>query len=230
MKPPVRKPRGQSSLCDLPPPSHLGSVGTVSYKFCRKRSSPWWGLWAPGREPLPAATSLFPVMSWCHWSFWDPHLGKDSRTFPAGSKGNCSPSSETLLNPTAQGIMISTSPRELPADREATHTPFMLGVCSCFPSGLLLLTCHINWILSCPLFHHQTHDDTKKNPDWPPLWVTGSKVDDSPFSWKLTAKIPPEIFVPVFLFHLASCHLSFSPLVQLSRHFLTWLNKAELIK
>ena len=51
----------------------------------------------------------------------------------------------------------------------------MLGVCSCFPSGLLLLTCHINWTLLCPFFHHQTHDDTKKKtPDWPPLWVTGS--------------------------------------------------------
>ena len=31
-----------------------------------------------------------------------------------------SPSSETLLSPTAQGIMLSTSPRELPAEGEDT--------------------------------------------------------------------------------------------------------------
>ena len=55
-------PRAELTGCS-PPPSHLGSVGTVSYKFCQKGSSPCWGLWAPGREPLPAATSLFPVMS-----------------------------------------------------------------------------------------------------------------------------------------------------------------------
>ena len=31
-----------------------------------------------------------------------------------------SPSSETLLSPTAQGVMLSTSPRELPAEGEDT--------------------------------------------------------------------------------------------------------------
>ena len=38
MKPLVRKPS----------PWLLGSMGTVSYRFCRKGSSSWWGLWAPG--------------------------------------------------------------------------------------------------------------------------------------------------------------------------------------
>ena len=41
---------------------------------------------------------------------------KDSRTFPGGSQGNCPPSSETLVSAPAQGLMLSTSPRELPAD------------------------------------------------------------------------------------------------------------------
>ena len=63
MKPPVRKPRGQSSLFALPLLSLLCSVETVSYKFCRKELSPWWGLWAPGHEPLPSAVSLFPLLS-----------------------------------------------------------------------------------------------------------------------------------------------------------------------
>ena len=62
MKSPVRKPRGQSSLC-APLALILCSVGTISYKFCRKGSSPWWGLWAPGHEPLPSAPSLFPLLS-----------------------------------------------------------------------------------------------------------------------------------------------------------------------
>ena len=230
MKSLLRNPETRAHCMLSPHPWLLCSVGTVSYKFCRKGSSPWWGLWAPGHKPLPAATSLFPVMSWCQWSFWDPHLGKDSRTFPAGSKGNCSPSSETLLIPTAQGITISTSPRKLPADREATYTPFMLGVCSCFPSGLLLLTCHINWTLLCPFFHHQTHDDTKKKNPWlaPSLgyWIQSRWLS---IFLKANSKNPTRNFC-TFLFHLASCHLSFSPLVQLSRHFLTWLFKAELIK
>ena len=33
-------------------PQLLSSVGTVSYKFHRKGSSPWWGLWVPGHEPV----------------------------------------------------------------------------------------------------------------------------------------------------------------------------------
>ena len=57
MKPPMRKPRGQSSLCTLPGPQLLGSMGTISYEFRRKGSMPWWGLWAPGHEPLLSAVS-----------------------------------------------------------------------------------------------------------------------------------------------------------------------------
>ena len=72
MKPPVRTLRGQSSLCDLPLPSASVLSGNISYKFHRKGSSPWWGLWIPGHEPLPCAVSLFPSMSWCQRSFWDP--------------------------------------------------------------------------------------------------------------------------------------------------------------
>ena len=54
-------------------------------------------------------------------------LNKDSRTFPGGSQRSCPLSSETLLNPTAQGILLSTSPRELPA--EGGDTPSLrLGV------------------------------------------------------------------------------------------------------
>ena len=63
MKPPVRKPRGQSSLCARPLLSLLCSLGTVSYKIYKKSSSPWWGLWAPGHELLSSAVSLLPLLS-----------------------------------------------------------------------------------------------------------------------------------------------------------------------
>ena len=60
MKSSVRKSRGPSSLCARPLPSLLCFLGTVSYKFCKKCSSPWWGLWAPGHElfPLPCPSFL----------------------------------------------------------------------------------------------------------------------------------------------------------------------------
>ena len=51
------RPTEQSSLCALSVPSVLGSVGTISYKLCRKGSSPWL---VPGHKPLPPAESLFP--------------------------------------------------------------------------------------------------------------------------------------------------------------------------
>ena len=90
-------PTEQSSLWALSVPSVLGSVGTISYKLCRKGSSPWL---VPGHKPLPTAESLFPLMSGCQWSFWNSHRlpSKDTRTSPGGSQVNCPhPSSETLL-------------------------------------------------------------------------------------------------------------------------------------
>ena len=54
MKPLVRKPS----------PWLLGSMGTVSYRFCRKGSSSWWGLWAPGPSPWLIGGCLLHVYSY----------------------------------------------------------------------------------------------------------------------------------------------------------------------
>ena len=118
MKPPMRKPRGQISLCALPRPHIWAQWERSLYKFCRKGSRLWWALWVPGHS-LFLPVSLFLLMGWCQWVFWEPSpIRKDSRTFPGGSQGNCPPSSETVLSPTAQGVLLSTSPRKLPAGEE----------------------------------------------------------------------------------------------------------------
>ena len=43
-------PRAELTVWSPPGPRLLLSVGTVSYKFRRKGSSRWWGLWAPGHS------------------------------------------------------------------------------------------------------------------------------------------------------------------------------------
>ena len=100
MKPLVRKPS----------PWLLGSMGTVSYRFRRKGSSSWWGLWAPGLS-LEALRGTAPPPT---------------------------PSSETLLSLTAQAVMLSTSSRELPADGK-THCPSGLGFVGVSPLGYFYL-------------------------------------------------------------------------------------------
>ena len=99
--------------------------------------------------------SLIALMSWCKWSFWNtPPPSKSSRKFPGDSQGNCIPNSETLLSPTTQGIMVSTSSREFSAHGEDTPS-LRLGVYMCFPSGWFLLTWQKSRSPLCPV-HHQT--------------------------------------------------------------------------
>ena len=108
----------------------------------------FWVQWEPsltnsaGRGQAPSGdcgfqdTSLFPLqcppfplMSWCSGASGTapPPISKDSRTFPGGLQGTCPPSSETLLSPTAQGVMLSTPSRELLVDRGDTPS-LRLGV------------------------------------------------------------------------------------------------------
>ena len=74
----------------------------------------------------------------------------------------------------------------------------------------------------------------KFNPEWPILTslllVTGCDVLGFPFSWKLKAKFPFQIFVFIFLSHSTPSLMSWPSLVQISTHYLTWLNKAGFIK
>ena len=127
-------------------PRLLGSVGTISYKFCRKGSSPCWGLWAPGQESLPGAVSLFPVKSWCQWSFWDlsnPQV-KVSDLPPEALRG---PAQRPCSAPQ---LRASCSQHHLESSLKTEEdTPSLrLRVYTCVLSGLFLLTCHNGrWLL-----------------------------------------------------------------------------------
>ena len=121
MKPPMRTPRGQSSLCDHPP-----ALG-----FCSQ--------WEPslinsaGRAQAAGGDCGLQDIPW-----------RLSGALPSGS--------DTLLHPTAQGILVSTSSRELPADWGDTPS-LRLRLYRCFVSGLFLLTQCKSRRRLCPLYH-----------------------------------------------------------------------------
>ena len=127
-------------------PRLLGSVGTVSYRFPRKGSSPWWGLWAPGHERLPAAVSLsFNELMPVELLGPPPPPSKGFRTCSEGLQGDCPPSSTPQLRVSAQPhssghSAFNITPRA-PAD--GGNTPSLgLGVYMCALSRLFLLTSH----------------------------------------------------------------------------------------
>ena len=145
MKPPVRKPRGQSSLCVLAP-SASGFSGNHLFQIQQEEIKPLVGT----LDSRTRASSLCCV----HLSFKElmqvellgppyPHSKQRFQNIPWRLSRELPhpppPSSESLLSPTAWGVLLSTSPRELPADREDTLS-LRPGVCRCFPSGLFLLT------------------------------------------------------------------------------------------
>ena len=124
MKPPGRKPRGQSSPCALPPPSasvlsgnRLLRIPQEGVKLLVENLASRMPDSSHCRVPLSCneltSTALLgsPLFS--------DHSLQNRPSWLRGEMHH-SPSSETLLNPTAQGIMLSTSSRELPADGEDT--------------------------------------------------------------------------------------------------------------
>lgn len=138
MKPPGRKPRGQSSPCALPPPSasvlsgnRLLRIPQEGVKLLVENLASRMPDSSHCRVPLSCneltSTALLgsPLFS--------DHSLQNRPSWLRGEMHH-SPSSETLLNPTAQGIMLSTSSRELPADGGDTPS-LRLGVYLCFPSG-----------------------------------------------------------------------------------------------
>ena len=180
MKPPVRKPRGQSSLGALPP---LPSASALSGNRLLQIPQEWV-------KPLVGSMG--------------------SRTFPGGSQGNRPrpPSSETLLSPTAQGVLFSAPPRELPADGE-TLPPSGSGFIAGFLLGdFYLLNAKVkNECVLC-----LTGLNFKElNPERPILsnllWVSGSNIHSYPFACNLRAKFPLEMFILVFFFRTALYHL-----------------------
>ena len=55
-------PRAELTVCPLWALTS-GLCGNPSLTNPQEAFKPWWGLWAPGHEPLPSAVSLFPSMS-----------------------------------------------------------------------------------------------------------------------------------------------------------------------
>lgn len=183
-------PTGQSSLCDLPSPQLLGSVENRSLTDSyRKGSSSWWRLWAPGL----------------------------SLRLPRGTAPH--PSSDTLLRPTAQGILVSTSSR---------HTlPQALGL-----QGVLFQYFTLSLAApkdDCILYHRLNFKEL--NPERPfsadlllGWWEARYTVIH--FLWKLRAN-------PLRNFHLCLCsftqHYQLSvPLMCKSAHVANaCMNKAE---
>ena len=180
MKPPVRKPRGQSSLGALPP--------------------------RPPASALSGNCLLQIPQEWVK-----PLVGSmGSRTFPGGSQGNCPrpPSSETLLSPRAQGVLLSAPPRELPADGETLSPSGSDFIAGFLLGDFYLLNAKVkNDCVLC-----LTGLNFKElNPEWPILsdllWVSGGNIHSYPFACKLRAKFPLEVFVLVFFLRPALYHL-----------------------
>ena len=145
MKPPERKSRGQSSL-SVPPGPHIWAqweLGTVSYKFGRKGSRPWWGRWVPGHEPLLTAVSLFPLMSWGQWSFWDtPQQAKSPGHSLESHRGTPPPTPQLRdpAQPQSSGCPALNITQTASCSR-GRHTLPQIGEID-FASGWFLLTQH----------------------------------------------------------------------------------------
>ena len=146
-------------------------------------------------------------------------------TFPGGSQGNCPPpTSETLLSPTDQGVMLSTSPRELSENKEDTPS-LRLGVHRCFPSGLFLLTLNKSRPLMCHCLHQSQHNGNTcgmAHSQWPSLcyWLRCNgfsvllKTDITILSWvSVHLLILPSIFSQEFL-----CAFTWAEVTYLYEH------------
>ena len=175
--------------------------------------------------------TLCPLMSWCEWSFWNTlPPSKSSRTFSGGSQGNCTPSSETLVSPTTQGVMLSTHP-ESSLQMGKSHPPRGSGFTCVFLLGDFYLL-DVKVEVYCALFIIK-QKFVEVNPEWPVgldlPQVTGCNVCGSPLPWKLTAKFPLEIVVLVFLSSSLLRH-EFPISCANQRHNQNWLNKRGFIK
>ena len=134
-----REEARRAELAGCSPPARLlGSVGTVSYRFRRMGSNPWWGLWVPGHDPLPAAVSLFPLMSWGQWSFWDPHPSRQRlQDIPWRLSGEMPPPAPGQRPCSAPQLRASCSQHHPESSLQTgeRHPPSGSGVYRCFPSG-----------------------------------------------------------------------------------------------
>ena len=130
MKYSIRKPQGQSSLCAPPPPSASGLSGNSLLQILQEGVKPLLGTVGSRTGVSPrccvpiSCKELMPV------EFLGPLQppSKGFRLAPRGSQGTCS---ETLLSPTAQGVLLSTSPGELPEDRGRHTLPQAQGLHVC---------------------------------------------------------------------------------------------------
>ena len=152
----------------------LGSVGTFPYKFCRKGSSPQWGLWLPGHEPLPSAMSPLSFNELMQWSFWDRPSSHKQRLQDITWRltGDLSPQFRDPAQPHSSGGHAFNTIQRAPC-RQGRHTlPQARGFI-----GVFLLHCFTHLTQKLDIIKHKR---TEVNPEWPVLldllWVSGSHV------------------------------------------------------
>ena len=159
MKPPMRKPRGQSSLCTLPRPSASGLSGNHFLRIPQERVNALVG--AVGSRTWASSLCRFsPFLQWVDSSgaSGSPTLGKGSRTFPGGSQGDCPPAQRPCSVPQLKGSCFQHHPGSS-LQTGKPHPPSGSGF-----RGAFLLPFLLTWPKSrslCP-FHHQTQADRSK--------------------------------------------------------------------
>ena len=135
MKPPMRKPRGQISLCALPRPHIWAQWEPSLYKFCRKGSRLWWGLWVPGHSlflPLCVPLSVNELMA-VGLLGAIPHKQR-LQELPWRLTGELPPERRDRAQPHSSGCRAPHITQKAPCRWGRPHS-FMLGVYRCFPLG-----------------------------------------------------------------------------------------------
>lgn len=138
MEPPMRKPQGQSSLCALCLPSASVLSGNRFLQIPQEGVKPLVETVA-SRTPdsshciVPLCCNVLTSVELLESPVFSDY---SLQNMPWGLIGEMhhSLSSETPLSPTAQGVMLSTSSKEQPADG-GDPPSLRLGVCLCFPFG-----------------------------------------------------------------------------------------------
>ena len=230
---PVRKPRGQSSLCDLPRP-RFWAQGKPSLTNSTGKGQ------APGGDCGFQDTSLFPVLcpSFLQWVDAsgasgthppNPYSKQRFQDIPWRLSGELPPQPPAQRPCSAPQLRASCSQiiQRVPCRWENTLS-LRLRVCRCLPSGLFLLTWQKVEVYCalCIIKHNMIHIYPERRVLSGLCLVTGGNGGGSPFSWKLTATFPFEISVLVFLFHPESSLMNLPTFVQISTCDLTWLKKA----
>ena len=141
----------------------------------------------PGHEPLPTAVSLFALMSWCPWSFWEPPSKQGFQDIPWRLSAELPPQLRDPAQPHRSGHFALNITQKAPCWRGRHTLPQAWGLYIFLWGDFYLLIIDIK--LYCLLFFIK-HKITQVKCAWCLLWVNECKVHDFPFSWRLREKNP----------------------------------------